>query len=156
MRHVPLRFVASAALVAAPLLVPAAADASSALTGLMANFSVAQSWSGGLEGNYTVTNNSSQTVNRWSLTFTLPVGEAVTDVWDGTLSQSGNTYTITSPTWASPLAPGDSFTDVGMNISTGATQTPPAGCTINSGPPIGPPSRGLAGASRTALPQPCA
>ena len=140
MRRVTLRFATAAALAAAPLLVPAAAHATGGLTGLMANFAVTQTWSSGFEGDYTVTNNSNATVNSWSLTFTLPTGEAVTSAWNGTLSQSGSSYTITSPSWASPLAPGASADVVGMDISTGATQTPPQSCAINGLPCQGEPA----------------
>ncbi|MEZ0064460.1 hypothetical protein ABIA32_000448 [Streptacidiphilus sp. MAP12-20] len=140
MRRVTLHFAAAAAMAAASLLVPAAAHAGTGLTGLMANFAVTQTWSSGFEGDYTVTNNSNQTVKTWSLTFTLPAGEAVTSAWNGTLSQSGNTYTITSPSWASPLAPGASASAVGMDISTGATQTQPTNCTINGLPCQGEPA----------------
>ena len=141
MRRVTLHVATAAALAAAPLLVPAAAHATSGgLTGLMANFAVTQTWSSGFAGSYTVTNNSNQTVNTWSLTFTLPTGEAVTSAWNGTLSQSGNTYTITSPSWASALAPGASADVVGMDISSGATQTPPQSCAINNLPCQGEPA----------------
>ncbi len=141
MRRVTLHVATAAALAAAPLLVPAAAHATSGgLTGLMANFAVTQTWSSGFAGSYTITNNSNQTVNTWSLTFTLPTGEAVTSAWNGTLSQSGNSYTITSPSWASPLAPGATADVVGMDISSGATQTPPQSCAINNLPCQGEPA----------------
>ena len=78
---------AAAALIAAPLLVPASAHAASGLTGLIANFAVTQSWQGGLEGTYTITNNTNATVSTWSLVFDLPTGEAVTSVWNGTLTK---------------------------------------------------------------------
>ena len=141
MRRVTLHVATAAALAAAPLLVPAAAHATTGgLTGLMANFSISQTWSSGFQGNYAVTNNSNQTVNSWSLTFTLPTGEAVTSAWNGTLSHSGSTYTITSPSWASALAPGASADVVGLDISSGTTQTAPQSCTINNLPCQGEPA----------------
>ena len=142
---------AAAALVAAPLLVPASAQAASGLTGLMATFAVTQSWQGGLEGTYTITNNTNATVNTWSLVFDLPTGEAVTSVWNGTLTKSGNTYTVTAPSWASPLAPGATADVVGMDISTGATQTPPADCLINNQPCQGVPADTAAPSTPTGL-----
>jgi len=134
MRRVTLPIAAVAALIAAPLSIPTAAHAASGLSGLIANFAVTQSWQSGFEGSYTVTNDTNAAVNSWSISFSLPTGEAVTSVWNGTLAQSGSTYTITSPTWATPLAPGATADVVGMNISSGATQTDPVGCTINNGP----------------------
>lgn len=142
---------AAAALVAAPLLVPASAHAASGLTGLIANFAVTQSWQGGFEGGYTITNSTNATVASWSLVFDLPTGEAVTSVWNGTLTHSGNVYTITAPSWASPLAPGATADVVGMDISTGATQTPPADCLINNQPCQGVPADTVAPSTPTGL-----
>jgi hypothetical protein len=139
MRRVTLHVAAAAALFAAPLLVPAGAHAAG-LTGLMANFAVTQSWQSGFEGTYTITNNTNATVSTWSLAFDLPAGEAVTSTWNGTLTHTGNHYTVSAPSWATPLAPGATADVVGMDISTGATQTPPANCLINNQPCAGLPA----------------
>ncbi|MHA6763759.1 cellulose binding domain-containing protein [Streptacidiphilus sp. PAMC 29251] len=134
MRRVTLPFTAAAALLAAPLLLPATAHAANGLTGLIANFAVTSSWQSGFEGTYTITNNSNAPVSTWSLGFDLPTGEAVTSAWNGTLTHSGTHYTVTAPSWAAPLAPGATADVVGMDFSTGATQTPPANCLINNAP----------------------
>ena len=143
MRRFTLPITTAVALVAAPLLVPSAASASTPTTGgmsgLIATFAVTQTWQGGLSGSYTVINDTNSTVNSWSLTFSLPTGETVTSAWNGTLTQSGNNYTITSPSWASPLASGATADVVGLDISSGATQTDPTGCLINGGPCQGTP-----------------
>lgn len=140
MRRVALPLTAAAATLALPLVGPAAAHAAATpMSGLIADYAVTQSWQSGFEATYTVTNHGNTTVNSWSLTFTLPAGETVSSAWNGTLSHSGNQYTITSPSWASPLAPGDAAPAVGMNVS-GTTQDPPAGCTINNQPCTGVPA----------------
>ncbi|WP_042405951.1 cellulose binding domain-containing protein [Streptacidiphilus carbonis] len=151
MRRSLLSFTAAAALAAAPLLVPTSAQAASGLTGLIANFAVTQSWQGGFEGAYTITNDTNATINTWSLVFDLPAGEAVTSAWNGTLTRSGSTYTVASPSWASPLAPGATADVVGMDFSTGATQTPPADCTINNQPCQGVPADTVAPSTPTGL-----
>jgi hypothetical protein len=48
------------------------ANAAGSLTGLIATYSSAQSWSSGFEGDYSITNDSNATVNSWTLTFELP------------------------------------------------------------------------------------
>ena len=150
MRRVTLHVTAAATLIAAPLLVPTGAHAAG-LTGLIANFAVTQSWQGGIEGTYTITNQTNATVNTWSLGFDLPTGEAVTSAWNGTITHTGNHYTITAPSWASPLAPGATADVVGMDISTGATQTPPANCLINNQPCQGLPADTVAPTVPTGL-----
>ncbi|WP_370079948.1 cellulose binding domain-containing protein [Streptacidiphilus sp. MAP12-16] len=130
----------AAALIAAPLLTPATSNAATGLTGLIANFAVTQTWTGGFEGGYTITNDTNATVNSWTLVFDLPAGEAVTSAWNGTLTHSGTHYTIASPSWASALAPGATAAVVGMDISTGSTQTFPSNCVINNEPCQGVPA----------------
>ncbi|QMU70686.1 cellulose binding domain-containing protein [Streptacidiphilus sp. P02-A3a] len=134
MRRFTLHVTTAAALITAPLLLPSTAHATGAMSGLIADFGVTQTWQGGFSGSYTITNDTRATVNTWSLTFSLPAGETVTSAWNGTLSQSGSNYTITSPSWATPLAPGASADVVGLDISSGATQTDPANCLINNEP----------------------
>ena len=151
MRRVTLHVTAAAALFAAPLLVPATAHAAGGLSGLMANFAVTSTWTSGFEGTYTITNNTNATVTTWSLGFDLPTGEGVTSTWNGTLTHSGNHYTVTAPSWASPLAPGATADVVGMDFSTGATQTPPANCLINNAPCAGLPADTVAPSTPTGL-----
>ncbi|MFI9273044.1 cellulose binding domain-containing protein [Kitasatospora sp. NPDC052896] len=119
---------------AVPFALPTAASAAAGVSGLVAAFSVPQSWQSGFEGDYTVTNDTNTTVNSWTIAFTLPAGETATSAWNGTLTQNGNQYTLTSPGWASPLAPGASAPVVGMNISSTGTPVPPTACTINNQP----------------------
>ena len=75
------------------------------------------------------------------MTFSLPANETVTSAWDGTLTSSGTTYTIASPSWASPLAPGAAAAEVGFDVSftTGAA-TAPTNCLINNEPCQGVPA----------------
>ena len=116
-----------------------AANAAGTLTGLIATYSSAQSWSSGFEGDYSITNDTNATVNSWTLTFDLPSNETVTSAWNGTLTSSGTHYTITSPSWASPLAPGASAAQVGFDVNTSGSATAPANCLINNEPCEGTP-----------------
>lgn len=110
------------------------------LTGLMATYTTTQSWSGGYQGQYSIVNNTNATVNSWTMTFDLAAGETVTSLWNGTVANSGSHYTVTSPSWASPLTPGASADPAGFDVSTGATATPPANCLINNQPCQGAPA----------------
>ena len=124
-----------------PLSLPAVAQADTGLSGLVATLTEPQSWSSGFEADYTITNYTKATVSSWSLSFTLPAGETVGSAWNGTSSQNGTTVTVTSPAWASPLAPGASAPVVGMDISNGTgAQVLPSNCTINNAPCAGAPA----------------
>ncbi|AEW99476.1 cellulose binding domain-containing protein [Streptantibioticus cattleyicolor] len=139
MRRVVVPFVTATALLVTPLVT---AHAATGTTGLVATWSVAQSWQTGFEGDYTITNNTKATVPTWSLSFDLPSGETISSVWNATLTSTttagGTHYTLTSPSWATPLAPGATAPVVGFDVSTGtAGQNAPANCTINNAPCAG-------------------
>jgi hypothetical protein len=141
MRRASLRAATTAALLVGGMLtvaVPASRAAGN--TGLMASFAVTSTWGSGFEGGYTVTNKSTHTVSSWTITFDLPANEAVTSSWNGTVTHSGTHYTIVSPTWESPLAPGDSAPAVGMDFSYSGSVVQPSACLINNGPCVGVPA----------------
>jgi hypothetical protein len=134
-RRVSTSIAAAVVLIgASSSLTAPAADAAGGLTGLIATYTTTQSWSGGFEGDYSITNHTNATVTSWTLAFDLPAGETVTSAWNGTLASSGNHYTITMPSWASPLAPGATADPVGFDVSSSGSNTPPANCAINNAP----------------------
>ncbi|MFE9423213.1 cellulose binding domain-containing protein [Kitasatospora sp. NPDC006697] len=135
MRRVTLpAFVTTALLAGAvlPLGLPAAAQADAGVSGLVAIATSPQSWSTGFEVDYTVTNHTNATVNSWSITFDLPAGETAGSAWNGTMTVNNGHYTITSPSWAAPLAPGASAPVVGFDVSTTGPQGLPVNCLINN------------------------
>ncbi|GAB2694902.1 cellulose binding domain-containing protein [Kitasatospora kifunensis] len=146
MRRVTLPTVVATTLltgVVLPLSLPMGAQAASGITGLVATLTQPQTWQNGFEADYTITNDTRASVNSWSLSFDLPTGETVSSSWNGTLTSiatsTGTHYTVTSPSWAAPLAPGASAPAVGMDIATTGTQVAPANCSINNQPCAGVP-----------------
>ena len=134
MRRLSLASAVAAALVGAalPAAVPAAQAAG--LTGLIATYSTTQSWSGGFAGQYSITNDTNTTVTSWTMTFDLPAGESVTSLWNASYTSSGSHYTVTSPSWAAPLAPGASADPVGFNAGSAGSAAAPTNCLINNAP----------------------
>ena len=128
-----------------------AAHAAGTLTGLIATYSSPQNWGSGFEGDYSITNDTNATVNSWTLTFDLPAGETVTSAWNGTLTNSGTHYTIASPSWASPLAPGATAAVVGFDVNTTGAVTAPADCLIDNAPCQGTPADTTAPSTPTGL-----
>ena len=107
-------------------------------SGLTASFKKSSDWGSGFIGEYTVKNNGTSTVNSWKVVFSLPASEKVTDAWSGTLSTSGNIYTLTNASWNGSLPPGGSAT-VGFQGTRGATWADPTSCTVNGQPCSGGP-----------------
>jgi hypothetical protein len=139
-RRVSPSVAVTIALIGATSVLGQPAEAAGGLTGLIATYTTTQSWSGGFEASYSITNDTNATVNTWKMTFDLPASESITSAWNGTLTVSGTHYTITSPSWASPLAPGATADPVGFDASDTGTVTPPANCLINNAPCQGVPA----------------
>ena len=111
----------------------AAPTAPAALTLPAATFAVSSDWGGGYGAAYTIDNPMTIPLSTWKVSFTLPAGDKVTSVWDGTLTTSGNTYTVTNASYNAPVAAGTSVS-FGLNVSyTGASPTP-GSCTLNGDP----------------------
>jgi Cellulose binding domain len=107
------------------------------------NYVVSNQWTGGFSTNITIQNTSSAAWTSWALAFTFPAsGQAITQDWNGTFTQSGQNVTVTNVnyngsvavnasvvpgfngTWTSSNPIPTSFS-VNGNVCNGATSTTP-------------------------------
>jgi endoglucanase len=89
--------------------------------GCTADYRVTQAWPGGFIGESAVTNTSTATTSRWTVTWTNQAGTSIGSVWNGNLTVSGSTVTVTD-SGNGTLAPGASAS-FGFQ-GTGATTAP--------------------------------
>ena len=90
----------------------------------------ASSWNNGLSANLRVKNTGSTALSSWTLKFTFPSGQQVTQGWSATWSQSGSAVTATNAPWNGSIAAGGVI-DIGFNASHSGTNTAPTGFTLN-------------------------
>lgn len=140
MRRFSLATAAAALLLTAGAAAVTAPAHAAGMTGLIATYSTTQNWGSGFAGQFTIVNDTNTTVTSWTMTFDMPAGETVTSLWNASYTSSGNHYTVTSPSWASPLAPGASADPVGFDASAPGTVTAPANCLMNGAPCAGQPA----------------
>ena len=88
-------------------------------------YSVVNSWPGGFQGQVVVTNTGSVTLNSWQLGWTFPGSQAITDLWDGSYTQSGGNVTVTNESYNGTLAPGASTT-IGFTATYSGSNTAPS------------------------------
>jgi hypothetical protein len=67
-------------------------------------------WQGGFTANVTIGNTGSSAINGWTLTFTFPGDQKITDAWNGVESQTGEAVTITNESYNGAIAAGSSTT----------------------------------------------
>ncbi|MEV1286267.1 lytic polysaccharide monooxygenase [Micromonospora sp. NPDC049679] len=95
-------------------------------TSCAAAYRVTGSWSGGFQGEVTVTNRGSSAFNGWTARWTWPGGQSIGSLWSGTYTQSGANVTVKNEAWNGNLTPNASTT-VGFTGS-GASATPTVTC----------------------------
>ncbi|HUN37865.1 MAG TPA: cellulose binding domain-containing protein [Trebonia sp.] len=73
-------------------------------------YSVVSSWSGGFQGQVVVTNTGSATLSSWQLGWTFPGNQAITNLWNGSYTESGGKVTVANESYDGTLAPGANTT----------------------------------------------
>ncbi|MEU1246411.1 GH12 family glycosyl hydrolase domain-containing protein [Micromonospora arida] len=66
----------------------------------------ANSWGNGFTADVQVTNTGSSAINGWTLNYSLPSGQTVTNAWNATVSQSGSAVTARNVGHNGSIAPG--------------------------------------------------
>jgi cellulase/cellobiase CelA1 len=78
--------------------------------GCTATYTTVNQWTGGLQGQVTVTGSGPSAISRWTVTLTLAAGETISQTWNATLTQSGVNATAVNLSWNGSLSPGGSTT----------------------------------------------
>ena len=73
-----------------------------------------------------ITNTGSSAISSWSLVFTFPGDQKITDNYNGGFSQSGETATLTNASYNGSIAAGGSVTDGFQGTWTNSNATPTA------------------------------
>jgi non-reducing end alpha-L-arabinofuranosidase len=97
------------------------------------HYAVTNQWSGGFGASITITNTGSTTLNGWSLGFSFPGSQQVTQGWNGVFAQSGANVTVTNASYNGTLAPGASV-NPGFNGSWNGSNPNPTAFTLNGAP----------------------
>ncbi|GID91217.1 SGNH hydrolase [Amorphoplanes digitatis] len=96
-----------------------------------ATYRVASQWTGGFQGEVIVRNGSSSASTGWTATFTFANGQAVSQAWNATVTQSGATVTARNVDWNGRLAAGGTATFGFLASSTGTNTPPAATCALS-------------------------
>ncbi|MCG5214260.1 glycoside hydrolase family 3 N-terminal domain-containing protein [Streptosporangium soli] len=93
----------------------------------------ANDWGGAFGGTVVVANTGTTPINAWTLRFTFPGTQRITQGWSATWTQSGADVTATAPAWNNSLAPGAS-TSIGFNATYTGANPRPTTFTLNTSP----------------------
>ncbi len=101
----------------------------SAATGCSVGYTVTAQWPGGFGANVSITN-LGDPVSSWSLAWSYPAGQQVTQAWNATVSQSGSQVTARNVSFNGSIATNASVS-FGFNGSWTTSNPAPTGFTLN-------------------------
>jgi O-glycosyl hydrolase len=93
-------------------------------------YTTASQWAGGFVANVTITNSGTSAINGWTLKFTFPGDQKITNGWNGTATQSGENVTITNVSYNGTIAP-DGNTSLGFQGTWTNSDAVPTAFTLN-------------------------
>jgi endo-1,4-beta-xylanase len=95
-----------------------------------ATFRMVNSWGGGFQGEVTVANNGSATLNGWTVQLTLAGGQTITNVWNGVNTGTSGTISVRNATYNGSIG-GNASTTFGFLVN-GSTNAAPGNLSCTS------------------------
>jgi len=96
------------------------------------HYAVTNQWNTGFGASFTVTNTGTTAINGWTLQFAFPNGQTITQLWNGSFTQSGSNVSITSLSYNASIAPGATMASPpGFNGAWSGTNNAPTSFTLN-------------------------
>jgi hypothetical protein len=116
-----------------PTRTPTATPTSTPGSGVCSvHYAVTNQWTGGFGATISITNTSSTAINGWRLQFSFPNGQAITQLWNGSYTQSGSAVTITNASYNSSIPAGGTVNpSPGFNGSWTGSNGSPTAFTLN-------------------------
>jgi cellulose 1,4-beta-cellobiosidase len=100
-------------------------------SGCTVTYQVASDWGSGFTANVTVSNPSATAANGWTVTWTWPGNQQVTNMWNADNQQNGQSETVSNSSYNGTIAPG-SNTSFGFQASySGSNASPTLTCTAH-------------------------
>ncbi|WP_434445890.1 cellulose binding domain-containing protein [Lentzea sp. E54] len=119
----------TAALALATVVGGVVAAPASGATGVTAAFTKTSDWGSGYEAKYTISNSGGSALSSWTVEFTLPSGQSIASLWDGSYAANGQTITVRN-TWNGNVPVGGSAS---FGFTVRGSGGSPADCKINGG-----------------------
>ncbi|MFR9774818.1 cellulose binding domain-containing protein [Micromonospora sp. MS34] len=108
---------------------PTSPSPSPTSSGCAATYAVTNSWPGGFQAELTVRNSGAAPIAGWTLSWTFPDGQQITQLWNGSYTQSGAAVTVRDAGWNGNLGAGGSTTAGFTGSWTGANRVSAVSCT---------------------------
>jgi cellulase/cellobiase CelA1 len=98
------------------------------------NYAIASDWGNGATINVTITNNTTTAVNGWTLAFTFPGNQTISNMWNATYTQSGASVSVKDGGFNAYIPANGGSVNFGFNINYSGTNAKPTNFTLNGTP----------------------
>jgi O-glycosyl hydrolase len=88
-------------------------------------------WPGGFTANVTITNNGTSTISGWTLTFTFPGDQKITNAWNATYTQTGESVSLKNVSYNPTITPGGGTQTIGFQGTWTSNSTSPSSFSVN-------------------------
>lgn len=95
------------------------------------SYTTTSQWTGGFNANVVITNNGSSPINNWTLTFTFPGDQKITDAWNAVESQSGEAATLSNESYNSTITANGGTQEFGFQGTWTNNDTAPTAFSLN-------------------------
>lgn len=99
-------------------------------------YTVKNDWGSGATIDISIKNNGSTAVNGWTLDWTFPGNQQITNLWNGSHTQSGASVSVTDGGHNAYLPANGGTVNFGFNISYSGSNTPPSNFKLNGIPAL--------------------
>ena len=100
--------------------------------GCTATYKITGSWSGGFQGEVTVANTGTAATKSWSVGWTFTAGQTVTQLWNGTVTQTGTAVKVVNAGYNGAVAAGGTTTFGFLGSTSGTTNPVPSPITCSA------------------------
>jgi cellulase/cellobiase CelA1 len=91
---------------------------------------VTNQWGNGFLGEVTINNRATTAINGWTVRFTFPGNQQITNLWNGRVTQTGTSVSVLNEHYNGTIPPSGS-TSFGFQASFSGTNNNPTGLTLN-------------------------
>jgi hypothetical protein len=96
------------------------------------HYAITNQWPGGFGATISITNTGTTAINGWSLKFSFANGQTITQLWNGSFSQTGSAVTITNLSYNGSIPAGTTVNSApGFNGSWNGSNSAPTAFTLN-------------------------
>lgn len=95
------------------------------------SYNVPGDWGSGFTADVTIKNMGATAINGWTLTWTFPGNQQITNLWNGTYTQSGASVSVTNTSYNAGIGANGGTVNFGFNANYSGTNAKPTNFALN-------------------------